>query len=60
MGKNPFGRQETWVQSLCREDILEKDMATHSSILPLETPWTEEPGWAAVHGDSKSRVQVSD
>ena len=36
--------QETWVQSLGREDPLEKDMATHSSILAWEIPWTEETG----------------
>ena len=36
--------QETRVQSLSREDPLEKEMATHSSILAWETPWTEEPG----------------
>ena len=36
--------QETWVQSLAWEDPLEKEMATHSSILNWETPWTEEPG----------------
>ena len=36
--------QETWVQSLVWEDPLEKEMATHSSILNWETPWTEEPG----------------
>ena len=35
---------ETWVQSLGREDSLEKEMATHSSILAWRTPWTEEPG----------------
>ena len=29
---------------------LEKEMASHSSILAWETPWTEEPGWAIVHG----------
>ena len=32
------------VQSLGREDHLEKEMATHSSILAWETPWTDEPG----------------
>ena len=37
-------RQETWVQSLDQEDPLEEQMATHSSILAWETPWTEEPG----------------
>ena len=36
--------QETWVLSLCWEDPLEKDIATHSSILAGESPWTEEPG----------------
>ena len=36
--------QETWVQSLGREDLPEKDMAAHSSILAWRTPWTEEPG----------------
>ena len=36
--------QETWVQSLSQEDLLEKEMATHSSILAQKIPWTEEPG----------------
>ena len=36
--------QETRVQSLSREDALEKEMATHSSILAWRIPWTEEPG----------------
>ena len=37
--------RETWVQSLGREDPLEKEMATHSSILAWRSPWTEEePG----------------
>ena len=36
--------QETWVRSLGREDPLEKEMATHSSILAWEIPGTEEPG----------------
>ena len=36
--------QETWAQSLGWEDTQEKEMATHSSILAWETPWTEEPG----------------
>ena len=35
---------ETWVQSLGRKDLLEKEMATHSSILAWKIPWTEEPG----------------
>ena len=36
--------QETWVQSLGQEDPLEKEVATHSSILAWRIPWTEEPG----------------
>ena len=32
------------MQSLVQEDSLEKEMATHSSVLAWETPWTEEPG----------------
>ena len=36
--------QETQIQSLGRDDPLEKEMATHSSILAWEIPWTEEPG----------------
>ena len=37
--------RETWVQSLGQEDLLEKEMATHSSILAWKIPWTEEePG----------------
>ena len=36
--------QETQVQSLGQEDPVEKEMATHSSILAWEIPWTEEPG----------------
>ena len=35
---------ETWLRSLGQEDPLEKDMATHSSILAWKIPWTEEPG----------------
>ena len=35
---------ETWVQSLGQEDLLEKEMATHSSILVWKIPWTEDPG----------------
>ena len=36
--------QEIWVQSLSREDPLQKEMATHSRILAWEIPWKEEPG----------------
>ena len=44
MAKNLPRVQETWVQSPSKEDPLEKGMATHSSILAWEMPWTEEPG----------------
>ena len=42
--KNLPVMQETWVQSLGWEDLPEKGMATHSSILAWKIPWTEEPG----------------
>ena len=42
--KNLPAMQETQVQSLGWEDPLEKEMATHSSILAWKIPWTEEPG----------------
>ena len=44
MVKNLPAVQETQVQSLGREDPLEKGMATHSSVLAWEIPWTEETG----------------
>ena len=44
MVKNPPAMQETWVQPLGREDLLEKERATHASILTWRNPWTEEPG----------------
>ena len=44
MVKNPPALQETWVQSLGWEDPLEKEMATHSSILAWKILWMEEPG----------------
>ena len=43
MVKNLPAMQETQVQSLSQEDPLKKEMATHSSILAWEIPWTEEP-----------------
>ena len=44
MVNNLPAMQETRVQSLSWEDTLEKEMATHSSILARRIPWTEEPG----------------
>ena len=37
--------KETQIQSLSQEDPLEEGMATHSSILACEIPWTDKPGW---------------
>ena len=51
--KNLPAMQETWVQPLGQEDLLEKAMATHSSILAWRIPWTKEPDWATVHGATK-------
>ena len=42
--KNPPANAEDWVWSLGQKDPLEKEMATYSSILAWEIPWTEEPG----------------
>ena len=50
MVKNPPAKQETQVQSLGWEDVLEEGMATHSSVLAWRTPWTEEPGGSQSRG----------
>ena len=47
--------QKTWMQSLGREDTLEKGMTTHSSILAWRIPWTEESG-----GLQSMRLQIED
>ena len=44
MLKNPPAMQERQVRSLGQEDALEKEMATHFSVLAWAIPWTEEPG----------------
>ena len=44
MIENPPAKQETWVRSWGWEEPLEKEIATHSSILAWEIPWREEPG----------------
>ena len=44
MVKNLPAVQETWVQPLSQEDLLEKEIAIHSNILAWEIPWTQEPG----------------
>ena len=55
MVKNLPVVQETWVQSLGWEDPLEKEMATHSSILAWRIPWTEEPGRLQFMGSQRVR-----
>ena len=50
--------QETQVQSLGQEDPQEEEMATHSSILAWEIPWTEEPGGLQVHEVTRSQTQL--
>ena len=44
MVKNMPAKQVTQIQSLGQEDLLEKETATHASVLAWEIPWTEEPG----------------
>ena len=56
--KNPPATQETQVQSLGREDPLEREMATHSSILAWRIPWTEEPG--GLQSMAKAQTWLSD
>ena len=50
---------ETCVQSLGREDLLENNRATHSSILAWKTPWTEEPGGLQSHRVTKSWARLN-
>ena len=54
MVKNLPAMQETTVRFLSREDPLEKEMATHFSILAWKIPWTEEPGGLQSMGSQKS------
>ena len=58
MVKNPPARQETGLPSLGQEDPLEKEMATHRSILAWDIPCTREPG--GVHGAAESQTQSGD
>ena len=59
--KNLPAIQEIWVQSLDREDPLEKEMATHSSILAWRIPCTKEPDRLyIVHGVAESQTWLSD
>ena len=55
MVKNLPAVWETWVRSLGREELLEKELATHSSILVWSSPWTEEPGGLQSMGSQGAR-----
>ena len=57
--KHLSAMRETRVRSLGGEDSLEKEMATHSSILACKIPWTEEPG-GLQSTESQSQTQLSD
>ena len=56
--KNPPAMQEAQIRFLGWEDPLEKQMATHSSILVWEIPWTEEPGGLKSTGSQKSQTRL--
>ena len=53
MVKNPPANAGLWVHSLGQEDLLEEEMATHSSILTWKIPWTGEPGRLQSPGSQK-------
>ena len=55
MLKNLPAMQETWVPSMGWEDLLEKGMAIHSSILAWKIPWTEDPGGLQSIGSQRVR-----
>ena len=59
MIKNLPDVQKTWVWSLGPEDPLEKEKATHSTILAWRIPWTEEPGpWSRQESDTTERLNT--
>ena len=60
MVKNLPPLQKTQIQSLGQEDLLEKGVATHSSILAWRIPWTEELGGLESMGSQKSSTRLSD
>ena len=51
--------QETWVQSLGREELLEKKKVNHSSILAWEIPWTEELGGLQFMGSQRVELDLA-
>ena len=59
--KNPCAvAGDSQVRSLGQEDTLEKEMATHYSLLAWAITWTEEPGGLQVHGVAKSQTELSE
>ena len=59
MVKNPPAKKETRVRSLGQEDSLKQEMATHSSILAWEIPWTEKPGRLQSMGSQRVRHNLA-
>ena len=59
MVKNPPAMHEMRLGSLGREDALENEMATHSSILAWEMPWAEEPGGLQSMGSQRVRHNLT-
>ena len=55
--KHLLAMRETWVRSLGREDPLEKEMATHSSILAWRIPWAEAPGGLQFMGSKSDMTE---
>ena len=60
MIKNLPAMWETWVRSLGWEDLLEEEMATHSSILVWRIPMDRGAWWATVPGVAKNWIRLSD
>ena len=58
--KNLPSMQETWVRFLGREDPLEEEMATHSSILTWKIPWTEGPGGLQSMGSVHKKLDLTE
>ena len=58
--KHLSAMQETRVRSLSQEDPLEKEMATHSSILSWKIPTDRGVWWATIHGIAKSWTKLND
>ena len=57
--KNLLAMQETWIQPLGQEDSLEKETATHSSILAWRIPWTGHHPWGCKESDMTEQLTLS-